>query len=172
MGLIGAALGAVGSIAGGIAGRNAMNDYKASIEQQMRENQDNYDRRYNEDATQRADAQRILTMTEDSIKRRNRAAAGTAAVIGGTNESVAAEKAAGSDALANATSQIAAQAEARKDKIEEQYLNRKQRLNDQLSQIRYQKGMNIAQAIQGVSGAAGNMNIGDITLKSGKTLSL
>ena len=102
MGLIGAALGAAGSIFGGISASKAMKRAKANVERQMRENQDWYDRRYNEDATQRADAQRILTMTEDSIKRRNKAAAGTAAVMGGTDESVAAEKAANAQTMADA----------------------------------------------------------------------
>lgn len=76
MGLIGAAIGAAGSIFGGIAASKAMRKMKANVEAQKKDNQDWFDRRYNEDATQRADAQRILTMTEESIKNRNKAAAG------------------------------------------------------------------------------------------------
>ena len=162
MGLIGAALGAAGSIFGGISASKAMKRAKANVERQMRENQDWYDRRYNEDATQRADAQRILTMTEDSIKRRNRAAAGTAAVMGGTDESVAAEKAANAQTMADATSQIAANADARKDAIENQYMSRKTELNNQLNQIEQGKAQAISQAVQGVTGAAGKMNFGGI----------
>jgi len=96
MGLIGAAIGAAGSIFGGIAASKAMRKMKANVEAQKKNNQDWFDRRYNEDATQRADAQRILTMTEESIKNRNKAAAGAQAVMGGTEESVAATKAANS----------------------------------------------------------------------------
>ena len=95
-----------------------MKKAKRNVEAQRQKNQDWYDRRYNEDATQRADAQRILTQTEESIKQRNKAAAGSAAVMGGTDESVAAAKEANNKALADATSQIAADAEARKDNIE------------------------------------------------------
>ncbi len=162
MGLIGAALGAAGSIFGGISASKAMKRVNANVERQMRENQDWYDRRYNEDATQRADAQRILTMTEDSIKRRNRAAAGTAAVMGGTDESVAAEKAANAQTMADATSQIAANADARKDAIENQYMSRKEDLNNQLNEIEKGKAQAISQAVNGVTGAAGNMTFGGI----------
>ena len=97
-----------------------MKKVKKNLQAQKQANQDWYDRRYNEDATQRADAQRILTMTEESIKNRNRQAAGAQAVMGGTEESVAATKAANNQALADATSQIAVNAEARKDQIEQQ----------------------------------------------------
>lgn len=139
-----------------------MKKVKANIEQQQRENQDWYDRRYNEDATQRADAQRILTMTEESIKRRNKAAAGTAAVMGGTDESVAAEKAANAQTMADATSQIASNADARKDAIENQYMSRKADLNNQLNQVEQQKAKAISQAVQGMTGAAGQMDFGGI----------
>lgn len=92
-----------------------MKRVKENIQAQQQANQNWYDRRYNEDATQRADAQRILTQTEESIRNRNRQAAGAQAVMGGTDESVAAAKAANAQALADATSQIAVNADNRKD---------------------------------------------------------
>ena len=76
MGLIGAGLGAVGAVFGGIKASQAMKQLSRNINKQMQQNQDWYDRRYNEDATQRADAQRILAKTEESIKQRNKAATG------------------------------------------------------------------------------------------------
>ncbi len=82
-GAIGAGLGAIGSIFGGISASKAMKRVKNNLNEQRRRNQDWYDRRYNEDATQRADAQAILTRTEDSIRNRNRQAAGAQAVAGG-----------------------------------------------------------------------------------------
>ena len=91
-GAISAGLSAVGSIFGGISASKAMKRVKNNLEEQRRKNQDWYDRRYNEDATQRADAQAILTKTEESIRNRNKQAAGTQAVMGGTEESVAAAK--------------------------------------------------------------------------------
>lgn len=157
MGLIGAALGAAGSIFGGISASKAMKKVEKNLEQQKQENQDWFDRRYNEDATQRADAQRILTQTEESIKKRNAAAAGSAAVMGGTDESVAAEKAANAQSLADATSQIAANADARKDKIEQQYMSNKADLNEKLNNLTQEKAAAISSAVQGVTGAAAQM---------------
>ncbi|WP_288952497.1 hypothetical protein [uncultured Prevotella sp.] len=157
MGLIGAAIGAAGSIFGGIAASKAMRKMKANVEAQKKANQDWFDRRYNEDATQRADAQRILTMTEESIKNRNRAAQGAAAVMGGTEESAAVTKAANGKALSDATAQIAVNGEQRKDAIENQFQERDTSLNNQLNEIEQNKANAIGQAVQGVTGAAGNI---------------
>lgn len=157
MGLIGSAIGAVGSIFGGISASRAAKRAKRGVEAQRKKNQDWYDRRYNEDATQRADAQRILTQTEESIKARNQQAAGSAAVMGGTDESVAAAKAANAQALADATSQIAASAEARKDNIEATYLQNDNAFQQQLNQIELGKANAIGQAVQGVANAASSL---------------
>ena len=157
MGLIGSAIGAAGSIFGGISASKAMKRAKKNVEAQRQKNQDWYDRRYNEDATQRADAQRILTQTEESIKQRNKQAAGSAAVMGGTDESVAAAKAANNQALADATPQIAANAEARKDNIEATYMANDNAFVEQLNQLEQGKAQAIGQAVQGVANAASSM---------------
>lgn len=156
MGMIGAAVGAAGSIFGGVSATMAMNKMKANVEAQKRENQDWYDRRYNEDSTQRADAQKILTMTQESIKNRNKAAA-SQAVMGGTDESTAAAKEANNKALAEATSTIAVNGEKRKDAIEGQYRERNAALNEQLNQIEKDKAAAIGQAVQGVTSAASSL---------------
>lgn len=154
---IGGALGIGASIFGGISASKAMKKVKRNLEGQMRENQDWYDRRYNEDATQRADAQRILTITNDNIRQRNQQAAGAQAVMGGTDESVAATKAANSQAIAEATSQIAVNGERRKDQIESQYMTTKANLNDKLNNLEQARAQNTAQAVQGVAQAGSNM---------------
>lgn len=156
MGLIGTAIGAVGSIFGGISASKAMKKMKANVEAQKKANQDWYDRRYNEDATQRADAQRILTLTQENIKNRNKAAAGVQAVMCGTDESTAAAKEANNKALADATATIAVNGEQRKDAIEGQYRERDAALNEQLNQIEKGKAEAIGQAVQGVTSAAGS----------------
>lgn len=155
--IIGGGLKAAGSIFGGIASRKAMKNMKKNIEQQQRENQQWFDRRYNEDATQRADAQALLNKTEESIRNRNQQAAATAVVTGGTEESVAAARAANNQALTDITSNIAATADARKDAIEAQYLQTKSDLNSQLNQLQQQKAQNIAQAIGGVMDAGASI---------------
>lgn len=163
MGLIGSiaggALGAAGSILGGINASKAMRRVRKNLEAQKQDNQNWYDRRYNEDATQRADAQRILTMTEESIKNRNRQAAGAQAVMGGTDESLAATKEANAKALADAASQIAVNGENRKDQIEQTYRQRDAQIDETLNNVDINKAQAIGQAAQGVmkvgSGIAG-----------------
>lgn len=157
MGLIGSiaggALGAAGSIFGGISASKAMRRVKKNLQAQKEANQNWYDRRYNEDATQRADAQRILTQTEESIRNRNRQAAGVQAVMGGTDESTAAAKAANAQALSDATSQIAVNAENRKDQIEQTYQQRDSQINEALNNLEINKAQAISQAVQGVAKA-------------------
>jgi len=164
-GIIGGAAGALGGIFGGIGKNRMLRKQQEMIDQQKAENQNWYDRRYNEDATQRADAQRILTMTAEAIRNRNRSAAGSAAVMGGTDESVAAEKAANAKAMADAASQIAVNGDARKDQIESQYMSRKQALNEQLRELEGQKqsGWDIASnAVGGAfDGFAKGMGLGE-----------
>lgn len=161
MGILGSAIGGTlgigASIFGGISASKAMKKVKRNIEGQMKDNQNWYDRRYNEDATQRADAQRILTMTNENIRQRNQQAAGAQAVMGGTEESVAAAKAANNQALADATSQIAVNGERRKDQIESQYLQTKADLNDKLNNLEQEKAQAVSQAVQGVAQAGSNM---------------
>lgn len=155
--MIGAGLGAVGSIFGGISASRAMKRVKQNLQKQQQKNQDWYNRRYNEDATQRADAQAIFTRTEESIRNRNRRAAGTQAVMGGTEESVAAAKAANNEALAQATTNIAVNGEARKDAIESQYLQTNANIQQQLNDLEVKKSQAISQATQGLTQAGSNI---------------
>lgn len=138
-GIIGAAGGALGGVLGGISRNKALKQQMKMVNEQKKENQDWYDRRYNEDSTQRADAQAMLTQTAEAIKQRNQASEGSAAVMGGTEESVAATKAANAQAMADATSKIVVAGEQRKDQIENQYRERNNELNQQLQNLQSQK---------------------------------
>lgn len=162
--LIGAGIGAIGSIFGGISASKAMKKYyneaKDNIDTQRDKNDSWYSRRYNESATQRADARDLLTRTEEAIRERNKEAAGMAAVGGATAESIAAAKAANNAAMANTVASIAANADARKDSIERQYMSRDAELTDKMTQLSREKNVGkaqaVAQAVQGVTSAAGN----------------
>lgn len=138
-GIIGAAGGALGGVLGGISRNKMLKQQMKMVNEQKKENQNWYDRRYNEDSTQRADAQAMLTQTAEAIKQRNQASAGSAAVMGGTEESVAAMKAANAQAMADATSKIVVAGEQRKDQIENQYRERNNELNQQLQNLQGQK---------------------------------
>ena len=139
LGILGAAGGALGGVLGGMSRNRMLNDQIAAVEAKKKENQDWYDRRYNEDATQRADAQAMLTQTAEAIKGRNRQAAGVAAVTGGTEESVAATKAANAQAMADAASGIVQAGEARKDSIEKQYRAANDAYDEQIRALKGQK---------------------------------
>lgn len=161
MGILGSAIGGAlavgGSIFGGVSASKAMKKVKQNLDNRIKENEDWYNRRYNEDATQRADAQRVLTAMNERIRERNQAAAGAQAVMGGTEESVAATKAANNEAMAEATSQIAANGERRKDSVEAQYLSAKQGLEDERNNMEIAKAQNTAQAVQGLAHAGASM---------------
>ena len=154
---IGGALKVGGAIFGGISQARAAKKIKQNIENQQKENQDWYDRRYNEDMTQRADAVALINRTEENIRNRNKNAAATAAVMGGTNEALAAQRAANNAALTDTMSQIAVTADQRKDAIENQYRNRNADLISQINANEAQKAANIAAAIQGVGSTAGDI---------------
>lgn len=153
-GIIGGAAGALGGIFGGISKNKMLKRMRNMINEQKRENQDWYDRRYNEDATQRADAQAILTHTADLIRQRNRQAAGTAAIMGGTDESAAATKEANAKALSDATSQIAVAGAQRKDQIEGQYRERQHELDEKLREIEAGRVDGFGMASNAIGGAA------------------
>lgn len=154
MGIAGTVAGIGASIFGGISASKAMKKAKRNIEAQRKKNQDWYDQRYNEDATQRADAQRILTMTQEAIKDRNKAASGVAAVMGSTDESIAAAKGANSGVIADTMSRIAAKADARKDNIEATYLANDNAFQEQLNDIEIGRAKAISEAVQGVAESA------------------
>lgn len=155
--LIGAGLGLASSIAGGISNRKARKKQEQMIAQQQRENQAWYDRKYNEDPTKRADTVRLLTQMQEQIKNRNKAAKGRQAVMGGTEDSTTAVKEANNKTLADTTSQIVAANEARKDNIEQQYMNRKNQLQNQQMSIDAEKAADTANAVAGVAGTAANI---------------
>lgn len=155
--IIGGALGLGSQLYGGFKASQAMKDIRRNLLQQQRENRDWYDRRYNENPTQRADAQQLLTQTQEAIRNRNRAAAGRAAVMGGTSESVAAEKAANNALMADATSRIAAANTASKDRVEELYMKQNAALNGALNQMEENRANNVTKAIGGTTTASGEL---------------
>ena len=137
-------------------------DKDGIINQEESRLQNWYDRNYNADTTQRADAQSLLNYTAEQIKKRNKAAAGTQAVMGGTEESVAAEKQANSSAMAETASRIAAAGASRKDNIDKTYLqgmqgiaNQRLGQKDKMSDLELQRAGQISSA----GSALGGLNI-------------
>lgn len=152
--LIGAGVKVAADVVGGIKRTEAIEKAQDELDKKERAATDWYTRRYNEDATQRADAQRALTKTEEAMKQRNRAAQGAAAVMGGSQDAVLAAQQANAAAMADTASSIAANAESRKDAVEAQFRAQKDAISDQRRAAELERANAIAASISGV-GAAG-----------------
>lgn len=155
--LIGGGLQVASSIFGGVQASKAMKKVRKNLQERQKANKAWYDQRYNEDALQRADAQRVLAQTEESIRNRNRQSAGTQAVMGGTEASAAAAREANSTALSSTMASMAASAASRKDAVEQQYMKTRDSLDDSLNDLEIKKAGEIAKAVQGVADAGGKM---------------
>lgn len=156
-----AAISAATSIMNGIMGSRSAQKQKEeqlkALREQQAENKAWYNRRYNEDATQTASAQLMMRRTNDAIKKRTQAALGRKNVTGGTDASMAATQQANAEAVGNALGDIVANAETRKDNIEQQYRERQGQLASQISGVNsdYEatKRQNLANAATGAGKA-------------------
>jgi len=140
--IIGAAGGLASSIWGGIQARNAANEANRELAGQRKKNEDWYRRRYNEDYTQSAEAQAAMTRARELAREQMQAARGTAAVMGGTDASIAAQQQAANKMLADTMSGIAQNATARKDAVESQYLQTENALSQQQQNVYSQQAAN------------------------------
>ncbi len=163
--MIGTILGGVlslgGAIAGGVAASNASQRAAALTDAQKRKNKAWYDWEKSADYTQRADAQQALTRQRELFAEHLKNARGQAAVGGSTDEAEAIAKAAANDAVAQTTSNIAAQAASRKDQIDQQYRAQDAALTEQQRQTEIAKANAIAGAVGGVSKAGANLMASD-----------
>lgn len=168
--IAGAALGAVTSIAGSFAAKKQARKAEAQLAQQKKQNEDWYNRRYNEDYTQTAEAQRALTLAREEAQRQLAAARGRQAVMGGTEESVAATQEAVNKGLADTMSQIAAQGTARKDAVESTYLNKKDSIAQQYMNLYNNRANAVSQAAGTAAQGFTDFAMADLSshLKTGK----
>lgn len=164
--IVGAAAAIGSSIAGGINAARQRRKMRRDLQRRQDENLEWYKRNYNEDATLRADAQQAINTAAEAAKDRTRRARGVQSVVGGTDEALAAREAANSEAIARTASNIAAEAADRKDKIEENYLNRRDALADKQQQMREQNAQDIAEATTNTISAAGTLATGIDDMKA------
>lgn len=131
------------------------------LDKKERENQAWYDRRYNEDYTQSAEAQAALNRAREYANESIRRAEGTQAVMGGTDEAVAEARQKANEAVANATTAIASQATARKDAVESQYKTTQDGITDARIGVQNQQAQNSAQAGQNALNAGMGLAMAD-----------
>lgn len=158
------------SIFGGSKAAKAAREANALLEKQKRENRAWYERRYNEDYTQTAEAQNMIRMAREAAEKQYRRAEGAAAVAGGTDAAVAQAKEAGNEMLADAVSNIAAQGTARKDSVENQYRQTDAALTQQQIAALQGKAQAISQAAGQASSAFGSLAGGLLATGSGSEL--
>lgn len=151
--LIGGGLKVAGSIFGGIQAARAASKQRKSAKQEMAANNNYLAKKYYEDATQRADAQAVINSMKESLASANRNQAGMNAVMGSSNEVVAAQKQAASNAIADTMQSINAAAVQQKDNLESNVRAQNAALNER---IRNSYGQQ-AQAIQNMAQQVGNV---------------
>ena len=151
--LIGAGVSLAGGILGGRAAKKAARRREALLNKMEQENQSWYDRRYNEDYTQTAEALNAMRLMRENADRSVKRSEGVAAVMGGTDESVAQAKAAANEAVGNTLANIAAQGTAQKNAVESQYLQTKQNIANARGDMYAAQAAQAAQAGSQIMGA-------------------
>ena len=143
--IIGAGVGLFSSIFGGINAAEQAKKAEAELAKQRQSNQDWYNRRYNEDYTQTAEAQSLMTKARDMAREQIQNAAGRQAVMGGTGEVDAARKSAGA-MVSDTLSDIALIGSKRKDQIENQYRQEESNISNRYMDLYNQRAANNAAA--------------------------
>lgn len=155
LGLIAAGTSIIGGAVKSHKAYKAEQQQLEEIDRQRSENANWYNKRYYEDATQRADNQRLITQARAALQRNNMAASGQSAVMGATNATSAAMKEANNNALANTVSGVAANAARSKNAVEQAYMGR----DAQLGNMQTQANMASLEANNAaIDGAVGGMN--------------
>lgn len=164
MGLIGGIIGGIGSAVSGIAGGRAARKARKRNERILNAAQDRaenwYDKEYNSDFTQRSDAQAALNNARQILNERYSRTQGAAAVTGATDESVAAQKEANNQVLADVTSSIAERADAYKEQVRANYENQLANIDQARINNNNRTAQNTAAAAGGLASAAQQLGSG------------
>ena len=112
---------------------------------------------YNADFLQRSDAQSALNEARKLLSERYKNAQGAAAVSGATDESVAQQKAAANEALADITGSIAERADAYKEQVRANYENQMDAIDQARMDLNDQRAKNAATAASGLATASSSL---------------
>lgn len=163
--IIGGALQAGSAIYGAIKSSQASKKAMQLLQNQRDENKKWYEQRMAEDYTQRADVQNVLRKQKDMLAEQYQRARATNAVAGGSDEALILQQREANETLGETTANIAAQSEAYKEGIENQYRQREAELAQQeignyqnqaqaISAAAGQVGSAVSGLVNGISGAA------------------
>ena len=127
------------------------------IQNQRDENKRWYDQKMAEDYMQRSDVQNVLRKQRELLNEQYKRARATNIVAGGTDESLALQQQAANAAMGDTMANIASNASAYKDSIEQQYRAQDAALNQQQIGVEQTKAQSIAQAAGQVGSAVSGL---------------
>lgn len=127
--LIQAGIGLGQSVYSGIQAGKARSEAEALQQKQMSDNESWYNNEYYKDYTKRTDSQNLLKRLKETTDSNTKRAEMTAAITGATPESVQVSRDANNKVISDTASNIAAMGESHKDRIQQQYLARKDGYN-------------------------------------------
>ena len=155
--ILGAAAQVGSAIFGAVKSSQANQRAQAMIQNQRDENQRWYDQRMAEDYMQRSDVQNVLRKQRELLNEQYQRARATNIVAGGTDESLALQQQAANKAMGDTMADIAANASAYKDNVEQQYRAQENNLSQQQQQIYANQANQVAQAASQAAQAGGNL---------------
>ena len=160
--IIGAAAQVGSSIYGAIKSSQANKKAMDLIRSQRDENKKWYDQKMAEDYMQRSEVQNVLRKQRELLQEQYQRARATNIVAGGTDESLALQQQAANATMGDTMANIAANASAYKDSIEQQYRTQDAALNQQLVGVHQAQGEAIANAAGQIGSAVGGLMTGAV----------
>lgn len=153
--ILGAASGLAKGIIGGIKAAKARRQQAKIINNAKQRNEAQFTNDYYGDYMERSDAQAVMKRVRDTMRNNNKVTTASAAVTGATPEAVAAQKAAANQTVADAASNLQANADAYKTNAKNTYVAQ----NNALDQAQLQQAATTEQgysnmAASGISSAA------------------
>lgn len=168
MGLIGSAIGAGASLIGGIAaGRKARKAYNAALKtykDNLADIKAHRDNIYYQDPTQSAEAQAAVTNAQEILDDATQKAVASNVIAGGSDESVALQKAAAAATVGKMMQEQAVQGAAKKEGVWNNAQREIDQMNSYIASTQLNKGLtaakNITDAASGVANAASGLDFG------------
>ena len=155
--LINTAVKGIGTVFGLSKAAKAMNQAADIYKQGKKDAYTDRDRFYNEDYTQRADAQRMLALTNERLKEGRLAAERVAGVMGGPSESSSRFAEDAIKAQADTAADIAVAGARRKDEIQDAFQKRKDAYDMAEADLYKNKAGQITKAVGGLWDATNNV---------------
>lgn len=168
--IIGAAAQVGSSIYGAVKSSQANKRARQMIQNQRDENQKWYEQKMAEDYTQRTDAQNILRKQRELLQDQYQRARATNIVAGGTDESLALQQAAANETMGDTMAEIASQASAYKEGVEEQFRANDAALNQQMIGVEQGQANAIAQAAGQMGSAVSGLVTGGVAEKEDESI--